>query len=70
MGIKGNKPNISFGGQLVRDLLEQEEYILLNNLDMIEGVHGHGSVGRTQGQRAAWIWQLSEETFCHLRPRL
>ena len=36
-GIKGNKTNISFGGQLVRDLLEQEEYILLNNLDLIEG---------------------------------
>ena len=36
-GIKGNKSNISFGGKLIRNLLESEEYILLNNLDIIEG---------------------------------
>ena len=36
-GVKGNKTNISYGGKLLRDLLETEEYILLNNLDIVEG---------------------------------
>ena len=36
-GIKGNKSKVSFGGQLVRDMLETEGYILLNNLDIVEG---------------------------------
>jgi hypothetical protein len=36
-GVKGNKQTISYGGKLVRDLLENEEYILLNNLDIVEG---------------------------------
>ena len=34
-GVKGNKQTISYGGKLVRDLLENEEYILLNNLDIV-----------------------------------
>ena len=29
---------MSYGGQLVRDLLETEDYILLNNLNIVEGV--------------------------------
>ena len=33
LGIEGNNPNISFGGQLVRDLL----YVLLNNLPVATG---------------------------------
>jgi hypothetical protein len=36
-GIEGNKCKVSFGGQLVRDLLENEGYILLNSLDLVEG---------------------------------
>jgi hypothetical protein len=37
-GVQGNKPNVSYGGRLMRDLLESEEYILLNNLSLVEGV--------------------------------
>ena len=36
-GITGNKTNISYGGKLIRNLLETEDYILLNNLDIVEG---------------------------------
>ena len=36
-GIKGNKPIISYGGKLVRELLESDGYVLLNNLDIVEG---------------------------------
>jgi hypothetical protein len=36
-GVEGNKDTISYGGQLVRDLLETEDYTLLNNLDLVEG---------------------------------
>ena len=31
LGVKGNKPKISKGGKLVRELLEEGEYVLLNN---------------------------------------
>ena len=36
-GVKGNKEHVSYGGQLVRDLPETEDYTLLNSLDMVEG---------------------------------
>ena len=37
LGIKGNKTSISNGGKLIRDLMETKEFILLNNLDIVEG---------------------------------
>ena len=37
LGIEGNNPNISFGGQLVRDLLATSKYVLLNNLPVATG---------------------------------
>ena len=37
LGIKGNDDKISFGGQLVRQLLEGGEYVQLNNLDIVVG---------------------------------
>ena len=36
-GIEGNKSNVSYGGLLMRELLETQEYFLLNNLSMVEG---------------------------------
>ena len=36
-GIQGNKPQISYGGQLVRDLLASRKYFLLNNLSSSKG---------------------------------
>ena len=33
-GVKNNNPRISYGGQLVRELLEEGEYILANNSDL------------------------------------
>ena len=38
--VNGEYPDIKAmypGGQLLRDLLEREEYILLNNLPIVEG---------------------------------
>ena len=37
LGIKGNKTSISNGWKLIRDLMETKEFILLNNLDIVEG---------------------------------
>ena len=36
-GIEGNKPNISYGGSLIRDLLATRRYILLNSLPLAKG---------------------------------
>ena len=36
-GIVGNKPNISFGGGLIRDLLATNKYVLLNSLPLAKG---------------------------------
>ena len=36
-GVEGNKPHVTFGGQLVRDLLSTKKYVLLNNLTLAEG---------------------------------
>ena len=35
--MAGNKEKISFGGQLVRDLIYSEEFVIVNNLDLAEG---------------------------------
>ena len=37
LGMAGNKENISFGGQLIRDLIDSEEYVVVNNLDLAVG---------------------------------
>ena len=50
LGVKGNKTKISYGGQLVRELLEDGEYILANNSEKTKGgpwtwvCRGDGSV--------------------------
>ena len=36
-GVKNNKDKISFGGQLIRNLIKDGLYILINNLDIVEG---------------------------------
>ena len=42
-GIKGNKKYISHCGQLIRNLIQDNLYILINNLDLVEG--------------GLWTWQ-------------
>ena len=37
LGIPGNHPRVSFGGHLVRELLEDQEYIMLNSSQKAEG---------------------------------
>ena len=37
LGIRGNHATVSYGGTLVRELLEDEDYCLANNLDLVEG---------------------------------
>ena len=37
LGVKGNKEKVSFGGQLLRDLVESKEYVMFNNLDLAVG---------------------------------
>jgi hypothetical protein len=37
LGVAGNHPQVSFGGGLVRELLEDDHYILLNNSTVAEG---------------------------------
>ena len=37
LGVEGNKPNISYGGQLIRDLLASKKYSLLNSQPIAEG---------------------------------
>ena len=37
LGVKGNKPTISYGGQLVRNLVDTKEYFLANNTPEAEG---------------------------------
>ena len=36
-GVKGNKDKITPGGQLIRNLVKTERYVLVNNLDLVEG---------------------------------
>ena len=36
-GINGSKPTISFGGNLIRNLIKGGQYILINNLDIVKG---------------------------------
>ena len=36
-GVPGNKPAISYGGQLLRDLFSSKKYILINSLPLAEG---------------------------------
>ena len=36
-GVTGNSYEVSYGGQLVRELLQTEEFVLLNNLSLAEG---------------------------------
>ena len=35
--MQGNKPEVSKGGVLVRELLASKEYVLVNNTDKAEG---------------------------------
>ena len=37
LGIKGNKDKISYGGQLLRELIATGEYRLVNNMEVTEG---------------------------------
>ena len=37
LGVCGNKKKVSFGGQLVRDLLDTKEYVIFNNLERTLG---------------------------------
>ena len=37
LGVEGNKQHISYGGQLIRDLLATNKYVLLNSQPMAEG---------------------------------
>ena len=37
LGVVGNKKNVSYGGSLLRDLLEEGEYVMFNNLNIVEG---------------------------------
>ena len=36
-GIRGNKNKISYGGQLIRNMIQGGLYILINNLDIVKG---------------------------------
>ena len=36
-GVKNNKSKISHGGHFIRNMIRDEMYILINNLDMVEG---------------------------------
>ena len=37
LGVAGNSPDLSYGGKLVRELVATEEYVLFNNLALVEG---------------------------------
>ena len=37
LGVKGNRPNVSYGGKLVPELLESGEYVLGNSSEKTEG---------------------------------
>ena len=61
-GVKGNKTNISYGGKLLRDLLETEEYILLNNLDIVEG--GSMDMGQQGEPRSKELFRPKLVAIC------
>ena len=37
LGVKDNHPKVSYGGSLIRELLETKEYFMLNALEVAEG---------------------------------
>ena len=36
-GVPGNHEKVSYGGQLVREILQDQEYVLLNSIQQAEG---------------------------------
>ena len=46
LGIKGNKEKVAQGGQLIRNLIETDQYILINNLDVVQGGPWTGATSR------------------------
>ena len=37
LGVKGNHPEVTFGGELVRELVASNEYFIVNNDDVARG---------------------------------
>ena len=37
LGVAGNTADLSYGGKLIRDLVATEEYVIFNNLALVEG---------------------------------
>ena len=37
LGVRGNHPEVTFGGELVRELVASEEFILVNNSEVARG---------------------------------
>ena len=37
MGVKGNHPEISYGGELIRELVASGQYLIVNNTDVAIG---------------------------------
>ena len=53
-GVLGNHDRVSYGGQLLRDMVKERNYTILNNL--AEGNHGHGFREENHQLRAVLIW--------------
>ena len=53
-GVPGNKEKISHGGEMVRDLVRERDYVLVNRLSLAEG--GPWTlVDPALGSLAVWI---------------
>ena len=37
LGVPGNKDKVSYGGELIREMIKHEEYVLINSLSMVVG---------------------------------
>ena len=57
LGVRGNHASVSYGGTLIREMLEDKEYTLVNNLDLVEGGAIH--LGVQGGQQHQELLRLS-----------
>ena len=62
LGVKGNKPKISYGGKLIRNLVENGEFFLANNTPEAEG----GPFTREEPADAKLPWEMRRKSCLDL----
>ena len=68
LGVPGNKERVSYGGKMVRELLREGEYVLLNGLELAVGGPWTRVDQATGGLSCNDISKARKDSRVHLRP--